>query len=75
MLCVKILLNIFLGSVLRIRIRSDAVLFGHPDPDPEFLYRIRGSGSGFEKNWTRSATLLRIIVCYRQLKVKEKDSF
>ena len=29
-------------SVLRIRIRSDPVFLGHPDPDPYFENRIRG---------------------------------
>ena len=33
---------------IRIRIRSDPVFRGNPDPD--FLNRIHGSGSGVEKN-------------------------
>ena len=36
-------------SRIRIRIRSDTVFFGSPDPDPYFENQIRGSGSRSEK--------------------------
>ena len=50
----------------RIRIRLIRSVWGHPDPDPDFLNQIRirifQTGSG--KKWTGSATLVKTIPRY-----------